>query len=137
MFLVSDTDQIISHFLNDICCITGRNACRIMCNEDSLLGLNTHDTLLFVLTIDGSFICLNTELLDTFNVETGHVQIRAVCETLNDSLYLCRLEGQVTGVSPDTSTVGTVNCGLVKALGCDNVISVSCIERKEVSVSNC
>lgn len=107
-----------------------------MSNNDCLFCLDTHNTLRIVLTVDGSIVGLDAKLLETFNVETAHLQLGGVIETRNNNVDLSWLEGQISTVGPNPCSVSRKNGCLVKIAGVDEVVGVCYIKKKQQTRDN-
>lgn len=128
---VAAANEVVAHFLDNGGGTAGLDALWRVRNDDCLLGLDTHHALLLVLTVDGSGVRLDAELLQAFDVEAGHVQLRRVVEPGNNGVDLSGLQRQVPAVGPDTRSVRREDGGFVEVAGFEKVVGICC--RKEES----
>lgn len=95
-----------------------------MCNEKSLLGSYSNDSLFAMLAVDTSVVSTQQKVLLFLNVKAASLERSSVSKSLGELSDLAGINVEISGLSPDTVSSTRIESGLVKTTA-DQSIDIS------------
>jgi hypothetical protein len=135
--LIVSIDEIISQSLNDLGGLSGLHALGVVAHNDGLAGSHGDNAGLLVLSVDGSVVGSQKEVLLASNVQTASLQRRGVVEALGQLQDLGGGHGEARGGAPDGVTGSGENGGLIDLARSNQVVNVSCVSVAVGGEANC